>query len=401
MKELVKKGLVLGLSVVLAAGVTGCSKTENQETDQTKTTEASDDGIVINDDGSMSVDPSKAGIDVEEMNPNPTDKEEEMFKASEFTAPYKDSYEYPHMGLRFSLGDSIKDSIENKDLVLLDEQENEDGPGNVRYGLFTISRLNEDQKNAEISTLGDGYVEWLNSIERVGNVGMFKSDMTEEEIKEVSKNDSLLKLGESDDKNFVYYLTYKSGDKDMEALKDEIEAEVIDRVDMPKDGYLFAENNNISVEKGSDLSKIKTKTIEGKDFTGEDFSKYDLTMVNVFATWCSPCVKEIPDINEAYKDLKDKNINVIGIVTDTFDDKGENEEAIEKSKLIKEKTKADYDFVMPDESQFASRLIGIQSLPETFFVDKNGQIVGETYSGARSKEEWKTVIEKELENVKK
>lgn len=37
--------------------------------------------------------------------------------------------------------------------------------------------------------------------------------MTEEEIKEVSKNDSLLKLGESKDKNFVYYLTYKDINK--------------------------------------------------------------------------------------------------------------------------------------------------------------------------------------------
>lgn len=213
MKDLFKKGLIVGLSVILAAGFTACSKNESQETEKAQSTETSDDGIVINDDGSMSVDPSKAGIDVEEMNPNPTEKEEEIFKASEFTAPYKESYEYPHMGLKFSLGKFIKDAIESKELVLLDEQENEDGPGNVKYGLFTISSLNEDQKNAEISTLGDGYVEWLNSIERVGNVGMFRSDMTEEEIKEVSKNDSLLKLGESKDKNFVYYLTYKDINK--------------------------------------------------------------------------------------------------------------------------------------------------------------------------------------------
>ena len=39
-------------------------------------------------------------------------------------------------------------------------------------------------------------------------------------------------------------------------------------------------------------------------------------------------------------------------------------------------------------------------MPETFFVDKNGNIVGETYSGAKSKEEWKQVIEKELANLK-
>ena len=36
---------------------------------------------------------------------------------------------------------------------------------------------------------------------------------------------------------------------------------------------------------------------------------------------------------------------------------------------------------------------------ETFFVDKNGNIVGETYSGSRSLDEWKAVVEKELEGV--
>ena len=43
---------------------------------------------------------------------------------------------------------------------------------------------------------------------------------------------------------------------------------------------------------------------------------------------------------------------------------------------------------------------GIQAMPETFFVDSNGNIVGDTYSGAKSAKEWKQVIEKELEKIK-
>jgi len=45
------------------------------------------------------------------------------------------------------------------------------------------------------------------------------------------------------------------------------------------------------------------------------------------------------------------------------------------------------------------RLNGISAFPETFFVDKNGNIVGETYSGSHSLEDWKEIVEKELENV--
>ena len=74
--------------------------------------------------------------------------------------------------------------------------------------------------------------------------------------------------------------------------------------------------------------------------------------------------------------------------------------SIEKSKLIHEKTKASYPFLMPDKTNFNGRLNGIQAMPETFFVDSNGNIVGDTYSGAKSAKEWKQVIEKELEKIK-
>ena len=47
------------------------------------------------------------------------------------------------------------------------------------------------------------------------------------------------------------------------------------------------------------------------------------------------------------------------------------------------------------------RLQGISAFPETFFVDKNGNIVGETYSGSHTLEEWKEIVEKELSAIKR
>ena len=47
------------------------------------------------------------------------------------------------------------------------------------------------------------------------------------------------------------------------------------------------------------------------------------------------------------------------------------------------------------------RLNGINAFPETFFVDKDGNIVGETYSGSHDLKEWKEIVEKELANVSK
>ena len=150
----------------------------------------------------------------------------------------------------------------------------------------------------------------------------------------------------------------------------------------------------------TDLSNLQTKDIDGKEFSSKDFANYDLTMVNVFATWCSPCVQEIPDLAEIQKEMKDKGVNIVGVVTDTVDQTGENREALEKAKLIRERSKAEYPFLIPDQSDFNGRLSGIQAFPETFFVDKKGQIVGDTYSGSRNKKAWLEIIEKELAKVK-
>ena len=148
------------------------------------------------------------------------------------------------------------------------------------------------------------------------------------------------------------------------------------------------------------ISNLKTQTIDGKDFSQSDFSKYDLTMVNVFTTWCTACVNEIPELEKLHQEMKAKGVNVVGVVLDTVDDNGENKEIIEKAKLIQEKTKATYSFLKPDSTYFNGRLMGIQGFPETFFVDKNGNIVGETVLGSRDFNGWKNIVEKELKDLK-
>ena len=56
-------------------------------------------------------------------------------------------------------------------------------------------------------------------------------------------------------------------------------------------------------------------SIEVVDFEGF-YSKVDLTsdktyVINFWATWCAPCVKELPHFEKANKDFKDKNVEVI------------------------------------------------------------------------------------------
>ena len=142
------------------------------------------------------------------------------------------------------------------------------------------------------------------------------------------------------------------------------------------------------------VGEFSMQDIEGETYTQEMFSDYDLTMVNVFTTWCTPCVNEIPDLEKLKNEMADQGVNVVGIVLDAADGTGSaDEEVVEKAKLLAEKTGAKYPFLLPDQGYLNGRLLGINAVPETFFVDKEVNFTGETYTGSRSFEEWKDIVE--------
>ncbi len=148
------------------------------------------------------------------------------------------------------------------------------------------------------------------------------------------------------------------------------------------------------------LGDFKAEDVKGNEVTKEIFSNYDLTLVNLFTTWCSPCISEIPHLSEIQKEFSDKGVNVIGIVLDVNEDGKTDEDKMKKLNEIIESTNAGYTIVLPDSVLREGRLKNVDSVPETFFVDKDGNIVGETYVGAHSKEEWIEIINKELAKVK-
>jgi len=232
---------------------------------------------------------------------------------------------------------------------------------------------------------------------------MFNSDMSEDDVKKITGCDNVKLLGETKDGKYKYYIgTSSSGDKEVLDEVNQIKTEIIEKEQMTSNGSVFTDPAMMAgARDAKTIAPLSTTTVNGDAFTEKDFSKYELTMVNVFATWCTACVKEIPDVEKLYQEMKDKGVNIVGVVTDTVDDTGENAEAVELAKKIAEKTGATYPFLKPDATQFNGRLIGIEALPETFFVDKDGNIVGDVYSGSHSYEDWKKIVEEVLSKVKK
>ena len=390
-------GACLVTTLCLGLGLTGC---QNKVATEQKSSMAVSENA---DAQSLAVSPEDAGVSIN------MDNNGDSFKPADYTLPVKDEYVYEYLGLKFKLSEKIREAMKAKDIVMLDDQSPIDQE--LKYGLLSFSKLTEEQKNAEVGKMGDGYEKWQESLERIGTIGMFEKSLSEEEIGKITKCDSHTKLGESKDGKYSYYLSVNST-ADAETIEElkQTTVEITEKKDRPENGFVLSEKSDLentmafstdSQNVATDLSNLQTVDIDGKEFSGKDFSDYDLTMVNVFATWCSPCVQEIPDLAEIQKEMKDKGVNIVGVVTDTVDQTGENQEALEKAKLIRERSKAEYPFLIPDKSNFNGRLSGIQAFPETFFVDKKGQIVGETYSGSHNKKAWLEIIEKELAKVKR
>ena len=390
-------GACLVTTICLGLGLAGC---QNKVATEQKSSMAVSESI---DAQSLAVSPEDAGVSVN------MDSNGDSFKPADYTLPVKDEYVYEYLGLKFKLSEKIREAMKAKDIVMLDDQSPIDQ--DLKYGLLSFSKLTEEQKNAEVAKMGDGYEKWQESLERIGTIGMFEKSLSEEEIGKLTKCDNHTKLGESKDGKYSYYLSVNST-ADAETIEElkQTTVEITEKKDRPENGFVLSEKSDLentmafstdSQNVATDLSNLQTVDIDGKEFSGKDFSDYDLTMVNVFATWCSPCVQEIPDLAEIQKEMKDKGVNIGGVVTDTVDQTGENQAALEKAKLIRERSKAEYPFLIPDKSNFNGRLSGIQAFPETFFVDKKGQIVGETYSGSHNKKAWLEIIEKELAKVKR
>lgn len=135
---------------------------------------------------------------------------------------------------------------------------------------------------------------------------------------------------------------------------------------------------------------FNTITHYGSEVTQDIFTEADLTMVNIWGTFCSPCIREMPDLGELADEYADKGVQIVGIVSDVTAAWNTDVE------LIIQETGADYTHLMVSQSLWNSYLSNVQVVPTTVFVDSEGKQVGEVYTGSRDKEAWAAIIEEML-----
>ena len=157
---------------------------------------------------------------------------------------------------------------------------------------------------------------------------------------------------------------------------------------------------DVPTEKGEALfGSFAAMDLEGNAVNEEIFAGHKLTMINIWATFCGPCISEMPDLaklSTAYGD----DFQIVGIPVDITDRNGA---VIPDQKTLALEiiayTGANYRHLIPSDSLNRAYLFGVQVVPETVFVDSEGRQVGQSYLGARSEAEWRAIIESLLETL--
>jgi thiol-disulfide isomerase/thioredoxin len=139
---------------------------------------------------------------------------------------------------------------------------------------------------------------------------------------------------------------------------------------------------NLIDNKELDLAKLKGQVI----------------IVDFWATWCPPCVKEIPDFIRLYKQYKEKGFTIVGISVDA--DQKAVKKFIKEHKItypiimVSEAIKADFEKVLEKP---------IRGMPTTIIIDREGKLVS-VHEGYTKKEvflkELKPLLKKELPKEK-
>ena len=170
--------------------------------------------------------------------------------------------------------------------------------------------------------------------------------------------------------------------------------------DAEEDDYHYAVED---VEIGTNIGSFTSVDMEGNEVSEAIFGDKDVTVLNVWATFCGPCIAEMPELAELAEGLPD-NAQVIGVVIDTppagtkdgaaIDLWGGAAENIDLAKEICGETGVKYTNILASES--VSKAFGsVEAVPTTFILDKSGNIICKPFIGA-DVEGYKKAVEEYL-----
>jgi peroxiredoxin len=105
--------------------------------------------------------------------------------------------------------------------------------------------------------------------------------------------------------------------------------------------------------------------LDGKKVSLADY-KGKVVLLNIWATWCAPCVAEMPSMQKLYQELKHEDFELLAVSVD--------ESGAEAITPFMEKHKLSFPVLLDPRGDIKS-LYQVTGIPESFLIDKDGIIV--------------------------
>lgn len=199
------------------------------------------------------------------------------------------------------------------------------------------------------------------------------------EQKELTYGDNSEVLGTND--GYVYLVSIPENDTTgMEKEEKKLYEECFAHMQSVKETLTFMKKTD-KAKFPEQMPAFSAKDLAGNTITESIFGEKDLTVVNVWGTFCNPCVEEMPELGEWAKEMPE-NVQMVGLIIDINGD--EDTEHRDLAVMIAERAGAEFTQIIAN-ADFDELLRWVTGVPTTFFVDKEGNIVGEPIVGANVK----------------
>lgn len=136
-------------------------------------------------------------------------------------------------------------------------------------------------------------------------------------------------------------------------------------------------SQSVEEPEGQRIPDFATVDLSGNAVTQEVFAQAHVTVVNIWGTFCPPCIAEMPELGQWAREM-DGDIQLIGVVCDYY---AGDEATLDQARTILQDSGADFVNLAADPTmeEFLSQFMFV---PTTLLVDSEGALIGEPIVGA-------------------
>lgn len=371
-----KRTIITVISCLLIAATAGCGKTENKTENK-----------VIKTDSGYS------------LNTAYTDDNLVDLSGEEFKYDEKNCYLSKNAGIGIKIkNEKLLELINNGKLeVAMSQATADDDYGFIFYftseqAMELLLSMPEDVDDEEFDKIVEQLDKGMFTYAQVIGISDYENDEESQQMKAMMEEqfENVEAIGTIDERTYYFaYNTDYSGLTLTDGEKTELQ-DMVNNIDTLKNGICIfpAEKSEPRENSVGTISGFKAKSLDNEEVTDDIFAGYDITMINVWATYCGSCKDEMKDLGELYDSIPE-GMNMISICTDSEQEK-------ELAKNILDKNGCKFITLIPDDVLTDTLLSNVSGVPTTFFVDSEGNVIGEPITGSRTKDKY---LEELMERV--